>query len=97
MLIPSGIKTARLIRAFYCPAISALILATWAKMISSGSPHAGRPLNLNVHSTTLEPGINQEQKLMSKGADIKKEVKKKPAKTMKEKKAEKKVKKETKG
>lgn len=34
---------------------------------------------------------------MSKGANIKKETKKKPAKTLKEKKAEKKIKKETKG
>ncbi len=34
---------------------------------------------------------------MSKGTDIKKETKKKPAKTLKEKKAEKKIKKETKG
>ena len=34
---------------------------------------------------------------MSKGADIKKETKQKPTKTLKEKKAEKKVKKETKG
>lgn len=35
--------------------------------------------------------------IMSKNADIKKETKKKPAKTMKEKKAEKKSKKENKG
>lgn len=37
------------------------------------------------------------QQAMSKSVDIKKESKKKPAKTMKEKKAEKKVKKEAKG
>ncbi len=34
---------------------------------------------------------------MSKGADIKKESKKKPTKTLKEKKAEKKIKKESRG
>jgi hypothetical protein len=40
---------------------------------------------------------NQEECLkMTKGADIKKETKKKPAKTLKEKKADKKVKKENK-
>ncbi len=41
--------------------------------------------------------VATRRKVMSKGADIKKETKKKPTKTLKEKKAEKKVKKENKG
>ncbi|MDS4069386.1 MAG: hypothetical protein RKO24_07170 [Candidatus Competibacter sp.] len=43
------------------------------------------------------PSEPEGANIMSKGADIKKETKKKPTKTLKEKKAEKKSKKENKG